>query len=109
MDYHVARIVLSEAVGDLSFAKFIEGGRRDPILKAVGYGAYASTLEAFQDSIEEKGLLYSNGMWDAWSNLATGSLAIVIMGERPTQMELMGYVLISAGIFLVGRNGSKKK
>jgi multidrug transporter EmrE-like cation transporter len=108
MDSNIARIVLSEALGDLSFAKFVEDGRRNELLKGVGYAAYISVLESFQDSIEKKGLLWSNGMWDGWSNLATGAVAIGVMGERASPKELLGYVLISAGIFLVGSNGSKK-
>ena len=85
----------------------MEGGRRNELLKAGGYAAYISVLEAFQDSIEKKGLLWSNGMWDGWSNLATGAVAITVMGERPSTQELFGYALITAGIFLVGSNGSK--
>jgi multidrug transporter EmrE-like cation transporter len=108
MDSNIARIVLSEALGDLSFAKFVEGGRRNELLKAGGYAAYISVLESFQDSIEKKGLLWSNGMWDGWSNLVTGAVAIGVMGERASPKELLGYALISAGIFLVGSNGSKK-
>jgi len=72
-----------------------------------GYAAYISVLESFQDSINEKGLLWTNGQWDAWSNLATGAVAIGIMGEKVTNMELLGYGLISVGIFLIGSTGSK--
>ena len=109
MDIHIARIVLSEAAGDLAFAKYVEGGRREMGLKAIGYGAYLSVLESFQDSIQEKGLLYSNALWDGWSNLATGAVAITVLGETATPKEFLGYALISAGIFLVGRAGSKRK
>ena len=33
MDSKIARIVLSEALGDLSFAKFVNGGRKNILLK----------------------------------------------------------------------------
>ena len=107
MDSRIAQIVLSEALGDLSFAKYVEGGRRNELLKVGGYAAYISVLEAFQNSIDEKGLLWSNGQWDAWSNLATGAVAITFLGEKATPSELLGYGLISVGIFLIGTKGSK--
>lgn len=107
MDARIAQIVLSETFGDLSFAQYVQDGRQNKALKVIGYGAYASVLEAFQDSIEAKGLLWSNSQWDSWSNLATGAIAIIVMGEKPTQYEMLGYLLISCGIFLIGNNGSK--
>jgi len=108
MDIRIARIVFSEALGDLSFAKFIEGGRKKLLLKAFGYLAYISVLETFQDSIGSKGLLWSNGEWDAWSNLATGLMAILFMGEWVSPIEFVGYAMISIGIYLIGSKGSKK-
>ena len=45
MDLKIARIVISEALGNLSFAKFVEGGRQNFLLKAFGYATYVLVLE----------------------------------------------------------------
>ena len=108
MDIRIARIVISEALGDLSFAKFVNGGRQNILLKLFGYAAYISVLELFQDSIESKGLLWSNGQWDAWSNLATGIVAILFLGEWASPIQLLGYAMITLGIYLIGSHGSRQ-
>ena len=108
MDLKIARIVISEALGNLSFAKFVEGGRQNFLLKAFGYATYVLVLETFQDSIESKGLLWSNGQWDAWSNLATGLVAILFLGEWASPIQLLGYAMITMGIYLIGSKGSRE-
>jgi uncharacterized membrane protein len=108
MDSKILQIVLSEALGDLSFAKFVNGGRKNILLKLFGYATYILVLETFQDSIEAKGLLWSNGQWDAWSNLATGLVAILFLEEWASPIQLLGYAMITLGIYLIGSHGSRE-
>ena len=95
-------IVSIEALGDWSFTKFVEGRRTHVFQKLLGYMSYIGVLEMFQKTIELKGLSWANSAWDGWSNLATNLVAILFLGERPTQKELFGMFLISAGLFFLG-------
>jgi multidrug transporter EmrE-like cation transporter len=104
MDF-IAAIVSIEALGDWSFTKFIQEGRKHPIYKAIGYLSYIAVLEFFQTAIENKGLSWANSAWDGWSNLATGAVALFIFGEKPSMKQLMGMILISLGLFLLGTDG----
>ena len=101
MDF-IAAIVTIEALGDWGFTKFIQEGRKHPIYKILGYVSYVAILEFFQTAIENKGLSWANSAWDGWSNLATGLVAILVFGERPSAKQLFGMLLISLGIFLLG-------
>ena len=103
---NIAGVTIAELVGDYNFKKFVETLRRNPLYKILGYTAYCVCLEFFQNSIEVKGLAWSNAMWDSYSNIATGTMAVVFLGEQVTEVELIGYVLISIGIMLVGQRGS---
>ena len=97
---------LAELVGDYNFKKFVDEHRRNPLYKILGYAAYIVCLECFQNAIEEKGLAWSNAMWDSYSNLVSGTMAFVFLGEKASPEELVGYVLITIGIMLVGQRGS---
>ena len=73
------------------------------------YSAYAALLLFFIQAIRKKGLAWSNSAWDGWSNIATGLVAIFLIGERPTGKELAGMLLVSAGLFLLGTKGTATK
>ena len=103
---NIYAITVSELAGDYSFKKYIEEHRHNPLFKILGYAAYIVCLEFFQNSIEAKGLAWSNAMWDSYSNIATGSMAFLFLGEKATEQEIVGYVLITIGIMLVGQRGS---
>ena len=92
-------IVSIEAFGDYQLAKYVEDN--STLRLVVGYGAYAGIVSLFIKSIEKKGLAWSNSAWDGWSNLATGAVAIFVLGERPSQRQYLGIFLISAGLFLL--------
>jgi multidrug transporter EmrE-like cation transporter len=98
MEY-IIPIVSIEAFGDFQLAKYVEDNSTTRLL--LGYGAYAGVVSLFIKSIEKKGLAWSNSAWDGWSNLATGAVAIFVLGERPTSRQYLGIVLISAGLFLL--------
>jgi multidrug transporter EmrE-like cation transporter len=105
MEY-IIPIVSIEALGDWSFTKFIQEGRKNVFYKILGYLSYIGVLEFFQSSIENKGLAWTNSAWDGWSNIATGLVALVIFGERPSLREFIGIILISVGIFFLGTQGT---
>jgi multidrug transporter EmrE-like cation transporter len=104
MDY-ILPIVTIEALGDYSFTKFIQEGRKNNFFKLLGYVCYIGVLELFQKSIQLKGLAWTNSAWDGWSNIATGLVALLVFREKPSPKELFGIVLISAGIFFLGTEG----
>ena len=98
-------VVGIEAVGDWSFTKFVQTNRQQPLYRVIGYVCYVAVLELFQKAIAAKGLSWANSAWDGWSNIATGTVAILIFGERPSLREWVGIILISLGIFFLGREG----
>jgi multidrug transporter EmrE-like cation transporter len=102
----IAGMVTVEAVGDYNLARYAKEGRWWQL--GTGYGAYAILLAMFIKAIKEKGLLWANTAWDGWSNIATGLVALVLLGERPTGKELAGIALVSAGLFLLGTRGTLK-
>ncbi len=104
MDY-ILPIVTIEALGDYSFTKFIQEGRKNNFFKLLGYVCYIGVLELFQKSIQMKGLAWTNSAWDGWSNIATGLVALLVFREKPSPKELFGIALISVGIFFLGTEG----
>lgn len=98
-------IVSIEALGDYSFTKFIQEGRKNNFYKLLGYICYIGLLELFQKSIEVKGLAWTNSAWDGWSNVATGLVALLVFREKPTLKEFFGIALISLGLFFLGTEG----
>lgn len=102
----IAGIVTIEAAGDYQLARYAKEGEWWQL--GFGYGAYAILLALFIKAIKEKGLAWANTAWDGWSNIATGLIAIVLLGERPTVKELLGMALVSAGLFLLGTRGTLK-
>jgi multidrug transporter EmrE-like cation transporter len=102
----IAGIVTIETLGDLSLTKFAQEGGTGYLVG--GYTAYGLLLWLFIRAIRTMGLAWSNSAWDGWSNLATGLAAILVMGERPSATELAGMFLITAGLFLLGVNGTAR-
>jgi multidrug transporter EmrE-like cation transporter len=101
----IVPIVTIEALGDYSFTKFIQEGRKNNFFKLLGYVCYIGVLELFQKSIQLKGLAWTNSAWDGWSNLATGLVALLVFHEKPSPKELFGILLISVGLFFLGTDG----
>lgn len=103
----IAGIVTVEAAGDYQLARYAKEGQWWQL--GFGYGAYAITIALFIKTIKDKGLAWANSAWDGWSNLATGLVALVLLSEKPTGKELLGMVLISAGLFLLGTRGTLRQ
>jgi multidrug transporter EmrE-like cation transporter len=104
MEY-VVSIISIEALGNYSFTKFIQEGRKNNFFKLLGYVCYIGVLEMFQKSIELKGLIWTNSAWDGLSNIATGLIALLVFREKPNPKELFGIILISLGLFFLGTDG----
>jgi multidrug transporter EmrE-like cation transporter len=104
MDF-IAAIVTVEAFGDYQLAQYATKNYLPGLF--LGYASYAITLLLFIKSIRTMGLAWSNSAWDGWSNLATSLVAIFILKEKPNPHELMGMVLISVGLFLLGTEGTR--
>ncbi len=101
----IAGIVTIGAAGDYQLARYAKEGQWWQL--GSGYAAYAITISLFIKTIKDKGLAWANSAWDGWSNLATGAVALLLLGEKPTMKEFLGMVLISAGLFLLGTRGTR--
>ncbi len=100
-------IVIIEAFGDYMLSLYAIKGQ---LLSLVtGYGMYAIILFLFVESIRKMGLAWSNTSWDGWSNIATGLVAIFVLGEKPSMKEILGIFFVSAGLVLLGNKGTAKK
>ena len=101
---YIGPVVITEAVGDWSFTKYVQGNHKNPLYRIFGYICYIGVLEYFQKTIEAKGLAWANSAWDGWSNLATALVAFFLFGERPSAKAFIGILLISLGLFFLGTN-----
>lgn len=101
----IAGVVTIEAFGDYQLALYAKEAQWWNL--GFGYASYAIVLSLFIKAIKEKGLAWANSAWDGWSNLATGLVAVLALGEKPTIQEFLGMLLISAGLFLLGTRGTK--
>lgn len=103
----IAGMVTIEAFGDYQLALYAKEAQWWNL--GFGYASYAVLLSMFIKAIKEKGLAWANTAWDGWSNIATGLVAILALGEKPTIKEFLGMILISAGLFLLGTRGTNGK
>lgn len=101
----IAGIVVVETFGDYWLAQYAKSSQWWSL--GAGYASYAVLISMFIKGIQDKGLAWANSAWDGWSNLTTGLMAIIVFKETPTIKELIGMILISAGVFLLGTRGTK--
>jgi len=106
MEY-IIPIVLIEAFGDYNLAEYAINSNLTNLV--FGYVSYIGILGIFIQSIRKMGLAWTNSAWDGWSNITTGLVALLVFKEKPSHKELFGMVLISAGLVLLGLDGTKKK
>ena len=104
MEY-ILPIVLIEAFGDYNLANYVKTNSNVEL--AMGFSSYAAVLLIFIESIRKMGLAWSNTAWDGWSNLATGFVAIFIMKERPTPLQIGGIIIVFIGLAMLGLEGTK--
>ena len=107
IDPNIALVVGTEAFGDWRLGLYTKNNTLTDML--LGYASYFVAVTYFIKAIRTKGLAWSNSQWDAWSNLASGAVAIFLLGEKPSWKQLLGIALISVGLFFLGSNGTAKK
>jgi multidrug transporter EmrE-like cation transporter len=106
MEY-IIPIVVIEAYGDYMLANYaLKGGVHN---FAVGSVSYFVLLILFVKAIKDKGLAWSNTAWDGWSTLATSSVAIFSLGERPSFVQMAGIGFTCLGLILLGFDGTRAK
>ena len=98
-------IVTLGAFGDYELARYAKDSKWFDL--GAGYASYAIILSMYIQSIKTKGLAWSNSAWDGWSDIATNLVAFMFLGEKATYTEILGMVLIAAGLFLLGNRGTK--
>ena len=98
-------IVTIEAFGDYHLALYATKGIIASLL--IGYLSYGAALVFFIHSIRTMGLAWSNSSWDGWSNITTNLVAVLALGEKPSNTEYIGMALISLGLLLLGNKGTK--
>lgn len=104
MEY-IIPIVLIEAFGDYNLAEYVKTNSNVEL--GMGFASYGAVLLIFIQSIRTMGLAWSNAAWDGWSNLATGLVAVVILKERPSSMQIGGMLLVFIGLVMLGLHGTK--
>ena len=102
----VLGIVTLGAYGDYELARYAKDSSALTSLGA-GYASYGLILAMYIQSIKAKGLAWSNSAWDGWSDIATNLVAFTVLGEKATIKELLGMLMIAAGLFLLGNRGTK--
>jgi len=105
IDPNIAIIVATEAFGDWRLGLYTKYNHLVDMF--LGYASYFIAVSFFIPSIRAKGLAWSNSQWDAWSNLASGLVAIFLLQEKPSWEELLGMVFIFIGLFFLGTKGTK--
>jgi len=98
-------IVTLGAFGDYELARYAKDSKWFDL--GAGYASYAVILAMYVQSIKAKGLAWSNSAWDGWSDIATNLVAFTVLGEKATIKELLGMLMIAAGLFLLGNRGTK--
>ena len=85
-------LTLIEAVGDVSLKM------KAPI---IGFGAYNILAYVLFTRLPKAQLGLVNGYWDAFSNIITALLGMILFGERYNLCQLSGFAMISIGILLL--------
>lgn len=83
---------------ELTFIEFIGdfGAKAQNPLAA--YGGYNALAWKLTSSLKTNDLILVNSYWDGISNIMTTLLGFAL-GERPSAMQWVGIVLISAGLW----------
>ena len=106
MEY-IIPIVGIEAYGDYMLSLYATKG--DVQNFVVGSTSDFVLLILFVKAIKDKGLAWSNTAWDGWSTLATSTVAVFALGERPTFIQMVGIAFTVFGLVLLGLDGTAKK
>jgi multidrug transporter EmrE-like cation transporter len=92
-------LTLTELVGDTSIRQYAKTGQS--AFLALGTAAYLGLVYILQWAFRTEYLSIVNGYWDAYSNILTTLVAVFVLGEKITTMQLVGLFLIGGGIYLL--------
>lgn len=87
-----------ETFADAALKKYAQTDK--PEFLAAGVGGYGGVVYIFQRALRKEHLGRVNGFWNAFttiSDVLVGSM----MGEKYSEKQLLGFALISCGIFLI--------
>ena len=104
--YYLILLALSEILGDFCYKKYANTGS----ITAFGIGTfgYIGVIYYLIQSLRGSTVLYVNGMWDGISTMIESAAAMIILGERLTNLtEYIGLALIIIGLFLLRRKSKK--
>lgn len=87
----VALLTATSTVSDFS----IKRGYR-----LIGYGGYLAIANILQSTIPDKGVAWTNNMWNAGTSLVETALG-VMDGEELSNQQLAGVAFIMIGIVLL--------
>lgn len=91
-------LALVELLGDASLKRYAIGQGWGWLV--VGSGTYASLVAILVWSLKSHSLALTNGYWDSLSNIIT-MLAGLAMGEKLSERQIFGFLLVSTGILLL--------
>lgn len=92
-------LTLTELVGDTSLRYYAKTG--ESMFLVLGTAAYLGLVYILQNAFRTENLAIVNGYWDAYSNILTTLVAVFILREQITTIQLVGLFLIGGGIYLL--------
>lgn len=92
-------LTLTELVGDTSLRYYARTG--ESLFLGLGTAAYLGLVYILQHAFRTENLAIVNGYWDAYSNILTTLVAVFILREQITTVQLVGLFLIGGGIYLL--------
>jgi multidrug transporter EmrE-like cation transporter len=96
----IGGIVLTEIVGDFGYKKFANNGGLSNF--AIGSIGYVGVVYFLIRSLQGSQVLMVNAAWDGLSALIESIAAIVILGERFTDVwQYIGIIFIVAGLYML--------
>lgn len=87
-----------ETLADYCLKKYAQTDRLEYI--SGGLTGYGALVYVFQRALRKEHLGRVNGFWNAFTTVSN-VLVGMSMGEKYTEKQLMGFALISCGIFLI--------
>lgn len=92
-------LTVTELIGDTSIRQYARTG--ESLFLALGTAAYLGLVYILQHAFRTENLAIVNGYWDAYSNILTTLVAVFILREQITNLQLVGLFLIGGGIYLL--------
>jgi multidrug transporter EmrE-like cation transporter len=92
-------LTVTELIGDTSLRQYAKTGQS--MFLVLGTAMYLGLVYILQWAFRTEKLAIVNGYWDAYSNILTTIVAVFVLGEKITNIQLAGLFLIGGGIYLL--------